>query len=98
MVGGEIEGRRHLPLRPPLAHETAIAARPERQRQRVEQNGFAGSGLAGQDRQSVAEIEIEPIDDDECAGSPIKNTGRVASGRRSAPAPAAVSCCRSRRA
>ena len=54
-VGGvalrQFERRRHLALRLPVAHEAAVSARPERQRQRIEKNRFPRASLAGEDRQ-----------------------------------------------
>ena len=50
MVAGKIEDGGDLPLRLAVAHEPAIAAGAERQRKGVEEDRFAGSGLAGEDR------------------------------------------------
>ena len=44
-----VEHRDHLPLARAMAHQRRIAARAERQRQRIEQDGFAGTGFAGKD-------------------------------------------------
>ena len=52
MVARHVEHGRHLPLGGAMAHERRIAARAERQRQRVEQDGLAGARLAGQHRQA----------------------------------------------
>src|SRR5471032_2914490 len=64
VIGKKIENRGHMPLRLSLADESAVAARSKRQRQRVEQNGFAGAGFAGENRQSRRELKIKLIDQD----------------------------------
>ena len=51
----------------PCAHQRAVAARAQRQRQRVEQDGFAGAGLAGQNRQPARKFEIQLIDQHDVA-------------------------------
>ena len=62
VAGGQFEYRGHLALRLAVAHERAVAARAERQRQRIEKNGFSRPGLAGEDRQPRREFEIQLID------------------------------------
>jgi len=46
--GGEFEGRSHLPLLRALTYQGSIAARPERKREGIEQDGFAGASLSGE--------------------------------------------------
>ena len=58
----QVENRRHLSLCLAVADKAAVAARPERQRERIEKNGFAGAGFAGEDREAGREVEIELID------------------------------------
>ena len=48
MIGRRLEDRGDLPALRAGAHQRRVAARAERERQRIEQNGFAGAGLAGQ--------------------------------------------------
>jgi len=45
-----------------FAHHAGVAAAAERELQRVDQDRFAGPGLAGQHRQPLIEREIEPLD------------------------------------
>ena len=65
------------------AHERAVAARAERERESVEQDGFARAGLAGEHRQAAAEVEVEPIDQDDVAD---RRAGRAWDPCTSAPA------------
>ena len=48
MAFGEIEGGDHLALLGAFAHQRGFAAGAERQREGIEQDRFAGAGLAGQ--------------------------------------------------
>ena len=65
MAARDIEGGRHLALLRAMAHQTRIAAAAERQRERIEQDGFARAGLAGQHREATGEFDIEPFDQDD---------------------------------
>ncbi len=58
----KFECRRHLALRLAVAHETPVAARAKRQRQRIQKNGFSRPGLAGEDGQPSRELKIQLID------------------------------------
>ena len=86
-VGGvpfrQFEGRRHLALRLAVAHQTTVAARAERQRQRVQKNRFPRAGLAGEDRQPGRELKIQLIDQHHVAnGEARKHQGvRIRTGR-----------------
>ena len=96
MIGGEIEDRRHLALRLTVTDERAVAARAERQRQRVEQDRFSRPSLAGQNRQSAGEFEVQLVDQDNVADrkpnehpealllpiSPVRPNGRAWRSRR----------------
>src|SRR5262249_49797452 len=62
--GREFEGRRHLPLLGALAYQDSIAARPERKREGIEQDGFAGARLSGEHGQAGRKVDIEPVDQD----------------------------------
>ena len=48
-----------------MADETRIAPAAERQRECIEQDGFARAGLAGQHREATGEFDIEPFDQDD---------------------------------
>ena len=63
----DVEGGGHLALLGALAHQRRIAAGAERQRKGVEQDRFAGAGLAGQRGKAGAEIDIEPVDQNDVA-------------------------------
>jgi hypothetical protein len=62
-----VESGRNLALAFAVADEAAVAAPAESERKRVEQNRFAGPGLAGQNAEAVAEVEFEPVDQDDVA-------------------------------
>jgi hypothetical protein len=47
-----------------MPNQARIAAAAERQREGIEQNGFARAGLAGQHGQSTGKLDIEPFDQD----------------------------------
>ena len=63
----ELEDRGHLALLGAFAHQRRFAARAEREREGIEQDRFAGAGLAGQRREAGAEIDVEPVDQDDVA-------------------------------
>ena len=65
VIGRRLEDRRDLAALRAGAHQRRVAARAKRQRQRIEQDGFAGAGLAGQHRQPRAELDAEPVDQDD---------------------------------
>jgi hypothetical protein len=67
MVGGDVENRGHLPLRGAGPDQAGIAAAAKGQRQRIEQDGLARAGLAGQHRQAADEIDLKPFDEDDVA-------------------------------
>ena len=48
-----------------MADQAGIAAAAERQREGIEQDGFARAGLAGQHRKATGEFDIEPFDQDD---------------------------------
>ncbi len=62
MIHRHVEDRDHLPRILPVTHQCAIAARAERERKTVEQNGFSRAGLAGQHRKTRAEVKLQPLD------------------------------------
>ena len=61
-AGGWVEGRGDRRLYRGMAYEPAIAARAQRQPQRVEQDRLARAGFTGQHAEPVMEIEIERLD------------------------------------
>ncbi len=67
MTGRKLEGGGDLALRRALPHQRRVAARAGRQRESIEQDRFAGAGLAGEHRQALAEFEIEPVDQNDIA-------------------------------
>ena len=73
----EIEFGGHRRLLGAGAHQAALGAHAERQPERVEQDRFAGAGLAGQDAQARPEGEIKPVDQHDIAnGKAEQHRGR----------------------
>jgi hypothetical protein len=62
VIGREIEGGRYRGLRRAIADEAAVGAGAERQAQCVEQDRFAGAGLARQRAEARPEFQIERLD------------------------------------
>ena len=62
---GDIEYRGDLPLLHAVPDQAGVAAATQRQRESIEQNGFAGAGLAGQNRKAPGKLDIEPFDQDD---------------------------------
>ena len=67
MIGRRVEHSRHLPLRLAAAHQRAVAARAEGEREGVEQDRFAGARLAGEHGQAAGELDVQPIDENDVA-------------------------------
>ncbi len=67
MLRRYVEGGGDVTLRRARAHQRRIAARAERQREGIEQDGFSRAGLAGEYRQPGLEIHGEAFDDDDVA-------------------------------
>ena len=65
MALGHIEGGGDLALLHAMANQARIAAAAERQREGIEQDGFARAGLAGQHREATGKLDIEPFDQDD---------------------------------
>ena len=76
VTGFEIERRRDLALLLAVAHDRTVAPAAERKRERVEQDRLAGAGLAGQHGQSGAELEVQPVDQDDVAYIKLGEHGR----------------------
>ena len=83
VAGRQIEGGGHLALALAVAHQRAVAARAQRQRQRVEQDRFAGAGLAGEDGQAAGELELQLVDQHDVADrKPGEHGGGLSRSRR----------------
>ncbi len=67
VVAGKSEDGRHLALARAAPHQRGIAPAAKRERKGIEQDRFAGAGLAGQRRQARTEFEIEFVDQDDVA-------------------------------
>ena len=67
MIVGDVERRSHLPLLGALTHQRHVAARAKREREGIEQDRFAGAGLAGQRSKTGAEIDVQAIDQNDVA-------------------------------
>ena len=63
----DIECGRHLSLLGALPHQTGVAAAAERKREGIEQDRFAGAGLAGEHRKTSRIIDVEPFDQNDVA-------------------------------
>ena len=75
VIFGDIEHGSDLPLLRAVAHEAGIAAAAERQRKGIEQDGFARTGLAGQNREARCEFDIEPFDQDDVTDRQTRQHG-----------------------
>ena len=64
MMARQLQHRHHLPALGPCPDQRRVATAAKRQRQRIEQDGFARTGLTGQCGKSVFEREIELVDQD----------------------------------
>ena len=65
MFRRQFEHRGDLALFGAMADQARITAAAERQREGIEQDGFARAGLAGQNRKPTGELDIEPFDQDD---------------------------------
>ncbi len=66
-AGRIVELGAHVGAAGAFAHHAGIGTRAQRQLQRTDQNGLAGSGLSREDRETVGQIELELMHDDEVA-------------------------------
>jgi hypothetical protein len=71
----DIEHGGDLPLLRAVAHEAGIAPATERQCKGIEQDGFARTGLAGQNREARGEFDIEPFDQDDVTDRQTRQHG-----------------------
>jgi len=65
MAFGEIERGNDLALLGAFAHQRSFAASAERQREGIEQDRFAGAGLACKRGKAGTEIDVEAVDQDD---------------------------------
>ena len=75
MILRQVESGDHLALLGALAHHGGVAARAERQRESIEQDRFAGAGLAGQRGEAGPEIDVQAIDQDDVADGKASEHG-----------------------
>ena len=61
---GNLENGCHLPLRLAGTHQPAVAAPAQCQSHRIQQNGLARAGFAGENGQPIAEVEIKRFNND----------------------------------
>jgi hypothetical protein len=59
-----VEYRGDLTLLRAVPHQAGIAAAAQRQSERVEEDGFACAGFAGQNGEASGKLDIEPFDQD----------------------------------
>ena len=67
MIVGDGEDGGDDALAGALADQRGIATGAQRQRQRIEQDRFAGAGLAGQHRHRRRQLDAQLVDDDDVA-------------------------------
>ena len=72
-----IEHRGDLALLDAVADQAGIAAAAERQREGIEQDGFARAGLAGQHRKATGKLDIEPFDQDDVTDRKTRQHARI---------------------
>ncbi len=75
MIRREIERRGDLTVLGAGAHQCRVAAGAQRQREGVEQDRFTGAGLAGQRGEPGAEIDIQPVDQNDVANGKTRQHG-----------------------
>ena len=101
MVERKVEDGADLPLRLAMAHERAVAAPAQRQRETVEQDRLARARLARENAQALMEAEIEPVDQNDVTDRELRQHRRSARFAEPAGLPEArhtslVSGCRTR--
>ena len=64
------------------ADEPALGPGTEHQPQRIEHDGFTGTGLAGEHGQPTVELEIEPVDQHDVADGQAQQHDRRSAGPR----------------
>ena len=81
MALGDIEHRGDLALLDAMTDEAGVAAAAERQRESIEQNGFARAGFAGQHRKATGKLDIEPFDQDDVTDRKTRQHARSVPSR-----------------
>ena len=84
MAARDVEDRRNVALPGSMTDQRAVAAAAQRQRESVEEDRFAGPGLAGKHRQAASEIDGKPVDENDvanCQGDEHVPARRNPSGR-----------------
>ena len=76
MRAGQCEGRRDDAALSTRPHQRGIAAGAQRQAQRIEQDGFAGTRLAGEHGEAFLERNVELLDQDDVANGKGSEHGR----------------------
>jgi hypothetical protein len=62
-VARDVEIRAHLGARRTRAHHIGVGTPADGERQRIDEDRLARARLAGQRREAVGELEVEPLDD-----------------------------------
>ena len=76
-----IEHRGDLALLHAVADQARVAAAAERQREGIEQDGFARAGFAGQHREATGKLDIEPFDQDDVTDRQTRQHARSVPSR-----------------
>src|SRR5690606_23073681 len=72
VIDGNVEYSCHCPLSGAVTNQRGIASRTKREGKRIEKNRLARTGLAGKDRQTRQEIDLEPFDQDDIADRKVR--------------------------
>ena len=72
-----VEHRGDLALLRAVAHQAGVAAAAERQREGIEQDGFARAGFAGQHREATGKLDIEPFDQDDVTDRQTRQHAKI---------------------
>ena len=67
MIACNLERRSNLTLLNTLPHQRLVTAPAQGQSKGIEQDRFAGAGLAGQHGKLVGEVNVEPVDQNDVA-------------------------------
>src|SRR5207249_4973042 len=65
-----------------VAHEAAVGTSAEDEPERIDQQALAGAGLAGDDVQTRAELEAQPVDEREVRDAELEEPARPLARRR----------------
>ena len=72
-----VEDGGYLALALAVAHEAAVAAPAEREREGIEQNGLAGTGLTREDAEALTKMKLELVDQDDIADRQLDQHARL---------------------